>query len=251
MYTGWKSSEFLEGIELYGIQLPGRETRFRDTRLTDAVEAGKRVAAAMLPLIDKPYALFGHSMGALLAYETAHALAALGAPSPVALIVSARRAPQIPLRRPAAWNLSEKDFSLELRRLQGTPEEVLASPELMQLLGPQLRADFQMEETYIQPTGRSLLTCRVAGFRGLRDKDVTEQDLVAWQAVTSAEWSLEHALDDGHFYIHSHTWELIRRIRSLLDRGTNLASFGSAIRVCLFMIALIISARFVQGAYGV
>jgi medium-chain acyl-[acyl-carrier-protein] hydrolase len=132
------------------------------------------------------------------------------------LIVSARRAPQIPLRRAPTWDLGEADFVRELRRLQGTPEEILSNTELMQLFMPQLRSDFQMEETYLHPLDYPQLTCPIVAFGGLHDKDVTEPDLLSWNAVTRAGAKLQRVFNSGHFYIHTHTRELVREIKGVL-----------------------------------
>jgi surfactin synthase thioesterase subunit len=216
IFNDWRGRNSLRGIEIYAVQLPGRGARLREKPFTDAAAASQEIATALLPFTGRPYGLFGHSLGALLAYETAQRLADLGAPAPCVLIASARRAPQVSSRRQPTWNLAESEFLCELRRLQGTPEEILASKELLDLVLPQLRSDFQMEETYIHPSGYPTLTCPVVLFGGLDDQDVTESDLLAWNAVTCVGARLQRTFKAGHFYIHSNSADLIDEIASAL-----------------------------------
>jgi medium-chain acyl-[acyl-carrier-protein] hydrolase len=219
IFNEWRGRNSLRNVEIHGVQLPGRGPRLREKPFTEAAAASEGIASALLPFTGRSYALFGHSLGALLAYETAQRLASLGAPAPSVLIASARRAPQVPSRRTPTWNLAEKDFVSELRRLQGTPEEILASKELLDLLLPLLRADFQMEETYVHPSGYPPLTCPVVVLGGLGDPDVAESDLLAWDAVTRAGATLQHSFNAGHFYIHSNTAELIHEVATALPNG--------------------------------
>jgi medium-chain acyl-[acyl-carrier-protein] hydrolase len=157
------------------------------------------VAEALTPLLDKPFAFFGHSLGTLVAFEVARRLRELYSVAPVRMIVSAGAAPQVPRRKTPVHNLPEKEFLAELRRLNGTPLEILNHAELMEIMVPLLRADFAVYETY-QYTAAPTLNCPIAAFGGLRDERVRPADLAAWSAQTSGSFSLRMFPGD-HFFL--------------------------------------------------
>ncbi len=186
-------------VELCPIQLPGRETRLLEppyARLSPLVEA---VAEALTPLLDRPFAFFGHSLGTLIAFELARRLRELYSVSPVRLIVSAGAAPQLSHRGRPVHNLPEKEFFAELRRLNGTPLELLNHAELMEIMLPLLRADFAVYETY-QYSAAPALECPISAFGGLQDARVTRADLAAWSAQTNDAFSLQMFPGD-HFFL--------------------------------------------------
>ncbi|WP_019099833.1 thioesterase II family protein, partial [Pseudomonas putida] len=151
-----------------------------------------------------PYALLGHSLGALLAFELAHELQALGCPSPLALFACGTAAPT---RREdydgKDWREPKSDAELisELRELQGTPEEVLANAELMSLTLPTLRADFLLCGTYAYRQ-RPALQCPLHVLGGVDDR-ASEEQLQAWRKETQGDFSLQ-MFPGGHFFIHEH-----------------------------------------------
>ena len=188
-------------IEVCPIQFPGRATRLAETpfkRLSLLVQA---LAPAVVPLLDKPFAFFGHSLGALVAFELARQLRRQSDVQPVRLFVSAARAPQTPLRHRSIHALPEGEFLLELRRLNGIPGKVLQHAELMQLMLPMLRADFAVFETYAYST-EPPLDCCISSFGGLQDHRVTRGDLEAWRDQTSASFSLRLFPGD-HFFMNT------------------------------------------------
>lgn len=188
-------------IEVCPIQLPGRATRLTETpfnRLSPLVQA---LCPALVPLLDKPFAFFGHSLGALVAFELARQLRRQSGVQPVRLFVSAARAPQIPLRHRPIHALPEAEFLLELRRLNGIPGKVLQHAELMQLMLPMLRADFSVFETYVYST-EPPLNCCISSFGGLQDHRVTRDDLEAWRDQTNASFSLRMFPAD-HFFMNT------------------------------------------------
>ena len=123
MYLSWARS-MPAAVEVCPIQLPGREERFADAHFRQLEPLKSAVLEHLEPCLDKPFLLFGHSMGAIIAYEIAHALSSQGRP-PAHLIVSGQRAPHIPLSRPMSYHLPEAAFRERLRELKGTPEQVL------------------------------------------------------------------------------------------------------------------------------
>jgi len=186
-------------VEVCPVQLPGRVTRLMErpfTQLSPLVEA---LAQALVPLLDKPFAFFGHSLGALVSFELARRIRRQYGVHPVRLFVSAARAPQIPHRDAPIHTLPEKDFLAELRRLNGTPSEILDHEELMEIMLPLLRADFAVYETYVY-SAEPPLNCPISAFGGLQDRRVNNSDLDAWRAQTSVSFSLRMFPGD-HFFL--------------------------------------------------
>jgi medium-chain acyl-[acyl-carrier-protein] hydrolase len=186
-------------IEVCPIQLPGRGTRLTEppfTQLSCLVEA---LAPALVPLLDKPFAFFGHSLGALIGFELAREMRRQYGVHPVRLFVSAGRAPQIPHRAAPIHTLPDNQFLAELRRLNGTPRELLDHEELMAVMLPILRADFALYETYLYSTEPSL-NCPISVFGGLQDRRVKDSDLEEWRSQTSASFSLRMFPGD-HFFL--------------------------------------------------
>ncbi len=186
-------------IEVCPIQLPGRGTRLKEppfTKLSSLIEALTR---ALDPLLDKPFAFFGHSLGALIGFELARQIRRQYGVHPVRLFASAGRAPQIPHRALPIHTLPDNQFLAELRRLNGTPRELLDHEELMEVMLPILRADFALYETYLYST-EPPLNCPISAFGGLQDRRVSASDLEAWRSQTSASFSLRMFPGD-HFFL--------------------------------------------------
>lgn len=176
------------------------------------------IAEVLLPYLDKPFALFGHSMGAVVSFELARLLRRQYKREPLHLFVSGRRAPQIPSSQACIHTLPEVAFLDKLRRLNGTPTAVLENVELMQLLLPTLRADFAVIETYIY-AAEPPLSCPITVFGGLQDDEVGLDDLQAWRQHTNACFSLQLFPGD-HFFLHSAPELLLQSLaRTILDFG--------------------------------
>lgn len=206
-------------IEVCPIELPGRGRRLNEPSFTQLTPIAEEIGRSLLPYLDKPFALFGHSMGGLTSFEVARFLRRIHARSPIHLFVSGRRAPQIADSDPPIHTLPDADFIEELRRLNGTPEAVLANNELMQLLLPALRADFAVLETYVyQP--EAPLNCPITTFGGLQDPDVSYEMLEAWQQQTSNAFSTQMFLGD-HFFIHTAQSLLLQSIVQILNGTTD------------------------------
>lgn len=188
-------------VEVCPIELPGRGIRLKEppfTRLENLLQA---LSKALLPSLSKPFAFFGHSLGALVSFELARLLHRNHRFSPVHLFVSGHRAPQIPDPDPPIHALPEPAFLEELRRYNGTPEEVFNNTELMQLFLPTLRADFAVIETYVYaPSPR--LNCPITAFGGLQDWKASCHELEAWREQTNAAFSVQMFPGD-HFFVHS------------------------------------------------
>lgn len=199
-FRGWAEA-LPDGIEVCPVQPPGREGRIREERLRsmDAL-----VAALDEGLGDEldgaPHAFFGHSMGSVAAFELARRRRAAGRSEPQHLIASAHIAPPVPWREEPIWDLPNPRFKERLEELNGTPKEVLEHPELMELVEPLLRADFEINETYEYSPGEPL-TCPVTAVGGVGDDEVSREDLARWEEVTSGPFDL-HLLPGDHFFLN-------------------------------------------------
>jgi medium-chain acyl-[acyl-carrier-protein] hydrolase len=155
----------------------------------------------LLPWLDIPYAIFGHSMGALLAFECARKLRREGHPMPVWLFLSGRRAPDIQDDTKLLHSLSDREFVEELtRRYDGIPQEFLTNPELREVFLPILRADISVVESY-RYDDDAPLDCPITIFSGAKDASVNWNNLIAWKRQTRGRFAM-HVLPGGHFYPH-------------------------------------------------
>jgi medium-chain acyl-[acyl-carrier-protein] hydrolase len=159
------------------------------------------LALALSSLLDKPFAIFGHSLGALIGFELARQLRRQYGVNPVRLFVSAGRAPQVPRRDSPIHTLPAKEFLAEVRRLNGIPTELLEHEELMEIVLPLLRADFALYETY-EYSAEPPLNCPISTFGGLQDSKVSRRDLEAWRDETTASFSLR-MLPGDHFFLNA------------------------------------------------
>ncbi len=188
-------------IEVCPIQLPGRGTRLAEPPFTRLDALVQDLAQALLAHLDKPFAFFGHSMGALVSFELARYIRNRYGLSPIHLFVSGHSAPHIRRRDALIHILPESEFLEEVRRLNGMAQEVLENAELMQLLLPILRADFTVCETYVYQMDEPL-DCPISAYGSLQDKHVNQVDLAAWSDRTNASFSLRMFPGD-HFYINT------------------------------------------------
>jgi medium-chain acyl-[acyl-carrier-protein] hydrolase len=210
-FRGWAQAISADVEALY-VHLPGRESRLRDANVPDVSRLADEIAQAIAPFTDQPFALFGHSLGALIAFEVAHRLRNDGAPSPVRLFASASRAPQLPYPFPRLHTLEEDQFLQQINeRYDGSvPREVIEDAELRELVVPALRADFAALETYDHPA-HAALDCPISVFGGSRDRTLDSRALEAW-SVHSASGFHYRIVDGGHFFLQSARQQLIAAI---------------------------------------
>jgi len=188
-----------EPIDVRPVRLPGRETRLREAPYRRVASLVADAVRALEPLFDRPFALFGHSLGALLAFELAHRLREEGGPEPVHLFVSGRRAPHVPDPEPPLSLLPDERLVDELRRrYDGIPQAVVETPELLELFLPILRADCELLDTYAYAE-REPLQVPISAFTGADDRRVGPDDLAGWARHTSGAFRAR-VLPGGHFY---------------------------------------------------
>jgi medium-chain acyl-[acyl-carrier-protein] hydrolase len=214
IFQSWHMS-LPDHVEVRALQLPGRANRIREapfTRILPAIaEIGKH-----LPF-DAPFAFFGHSMGAVLAFEMARWLQRSGRSLPRCLFVSGRRAPQVLSDRAPIHQQSRDDFLASIVAMNGMPAGVQEHTELLRVVLPMLRADCELAETY-EYQSEPPLTCPITAIGGSDDDEACSGGLDGWQAQTAARFSV-HLLAGDHFYIHSAEGELLRILSGELSAG--------------------------------
>jgi len=211
MYAPWCHNP-PAGLDIRPVELPGRGSRIGEPFAQSLDALAEQLALELCGQVAPPYALFGHSMGGLVAYALAHALVGMGAVAPVALCISGTAAPgwrdvhrYRALREPAQL----KD---ELRHLNGMPEELLDNQELMDLVLPVLAADFRLCADW-KDAPRRPLACPIHVFGGKSDPCVSESALAAWEQQTVGHFSLE-MFDGDHFYLRRHQRVLLQRLQT-------------------------------------
>jgi surfactin synthase thioesterase subunit len=197
-YRDWGDSLPAE-VDVCAVQLPGRETRLREPPYARLGPLADALAGAMRPYLDRPFAIFGHSMGALLGFELARRLRATEAREPLLLVVSGHRAPHLPRARPPLHRLPKAELIEAIRDLHGTPDDVLRNSELLELVLPAIRADFAVCETYVHRAGPPL-ACRLVAFGGTGDELVSREELAAWRQHTQGSFAIS-MLPGDHFFL--------------------------------------------------
>jgi medium-chain acyl-[acyl-carrier-protein] hydrolase len=226
-YAGGSSAVFrswpkaLSAVDVRAVQLPGRGGRLRERPHTRVRELAVAACDGLLAHLDEPFALFGHSFGALVAFEVARELRRRRGPQPVHLFISARRGPRRPDPVPPLHGLPEARFLHEVQtRYGGIPDVVLQEPELLALLLPTLRADLEAVETYTYEP-EAPLDVPISAFGGLNDPWATLEDLEAWRDETRATFKLTR-FPGGHFYLESSEAPLLQEL------GAQLALAGAS-----------------------
>lgn len=210
------SNQLPAEIEVCPVQLPGRENRLGEPLFSRLSPLVQTLAQVLRPYLDRPFALFGHSMGALICFELAHQLRDRYKLNPVHLFVSGRRAPGLPNIEPLLYKLPEVDFVEEIRCLNGTPESVIQNAELMKIVLPILRADFALCETYVY-SSKNPLDCPISAFGGLDDGEVNYSDLVAWGKQTNSYFAPK-MFEGDHFFLQSKRSLILSAISHELSR---------------------------------
>lgn len=209
LYYSWIDA-LPEEVEICPIQLPGRGARFSEDPYSQISALIPSLAQAILPALNSPFALFGHSMGALISFELARYLRKRYGIQPELLMLSGHHAPHLP-RPPRLFSaLPDEQFIEAIRLYNGTPAAVLGNTELMNLVLPVLRADFSLCDSY-QYSDEEALACHILAYGGLQDPESNLQDLLAWRSQTSR--SLRVRIFPGdHFFIDSASGLLLQAL---------------------------------------
>jgi len=188
-------------VDVLPLQYPGRQDRRREGFIDNIAELADRISVALLSDVPAPFAFFGHSMGAVLAFEVARRLRDRSAVEPVALFLSGRRAPDRRRTDDDVHRRPDEGLLAELRRVAGTDPRVLADPELRAALLPVTRNDYRAIETYRYEPGPPL-DVPITVLIGDADPTSTVAEAAGWQAYTTAAFDLR-VFPGGHFYLDS------------------------------------------------
>jgi medium-chain acyl-[acyl-carrier-protein] hydrolase len=213
LFRPWRN-ELPSQIALYGVQLPGRDEHLGEACLNRLQPMVDAVVDGIAAMGDKPFAFFGHSMGALLAFETARSLRRRGLAQPGALFVSAMRAPSLLSEREPIHHLAGHEFIQKLMDLAGGIEKLppgadlmVREPELIALFQPVLRADIAAVDTY-EYRRDTPLECPITACYGLDDMQTDMNSVLQWRDETTGRFEA-YPLAGGHFFIHSKASELL------------------------------------------
>lgn len=216
-YAGGGSSSFRNweddlppGVEVWAVVPPGRENRFAEPSYRRLPPLAESLANAIEPHLGLPSIFFGHSLGALVAYEVACILQARGFSQPECLFVSGHRAPHLPVRCAPTHTLPDDRLAIAMGRLGGMSEEILRNPELMEVLLPTIRSDLEVAETYSYVPHESL-RCPMAACGGDSDPSVNGAELAAWREHTRSSF-VRRVFPGGHFYLHQARSDLLAAI---------------------------------------
>jgi medium-chain acyl-[acyl-carrier-protein] hydrolase len=199
MFRDWARA-LPDEVGVYGIQLPGRESRMLEPAIGELGAVLAQLQPAILPYLNVPFAFFGHSMGAVMSWELARSLKAAGRATPVHLFVSGSR----PLPVAELWltgfeSFSDAELADEMRKLNGTPEEVMADADLLSLVLPGFRSDLSLLAKYRYQPGESL-DCPATVFGGDQDPVVPADELGGWAELTTGDVQVR-VLAGDHFFL--------------------------------------------------
>jgi surfactin synthase thioesterase subunit len=215
LFTEW-ARELGPGVEVIPAQLPGHGNRRAEVPLANI----HGLAQPFLELVTTGgptlVALFGHSMGALVAFELARQMQCSGC-APLCLFASAFRAPQLPDRGPPLHTLTDDEFLAKVADMNGTPEELLCDRHLMRQYLPVFRADFIACETYVYEPAPPLMS-PITVLGGADDPEVSREELLAWYSQTTGQFTVE-ILEGDHFFIRTSRKEVLRHVRLGLEQA--------------------------------
>lgn len=214
IFRSWRKA-IPGAVELVAVQLPGREYRFAEPLLTRMGEIAPAVAELLPPLLDRPFAFFGHSMGALLGFDVIRLLRARGLRQPELLIASGRNAPQFRWRDAGIQALPDDEFIAAVRDYNGTPEALLAEESMRELWLPRLRADLSISATYEYAEQRPL-ECPIVVMFGEEDDLVSEAGLRGWLVHTTGRVRF-FRYPGGHFFLHSAERLVLAKVNAELE----------------------------------
>jgi surfactin synthase thioesterase subunit len=217
-YNQWR--QFLDPtIEYRSIELAARGRRMREPNyntIDDAVEDVFNIIKNELS--QGPYALFGHSMGSMIAFELAYKIKKNNLPMPIHIFFSGRAAPQIPRdKKRTLHHLADEEFKKQLLEMGGTPKEFFDHPELLEVFLPLLKGDFRLTETYIHPKKDAPLDVDMTVFSGKQDEDSTEE-VEAWRVHAGRNCDI-HYFEGGHFFIHDEPKQVVDIVNNAIRKA--------------------------------
>ncbi|KOV68808.1 hypothetical protein ADK64_07260 [Streptomyces sp. MMG1121] len=212
-FRGWQALAGPE-VAVVAVQLPGRENRWREEPATRAADVVEDLAPALAARLDRPYLVFGHSMGALLGYEAARALGNRFGLWPLGVVASACRAPDDQGEPTGTAGLSDRELVAELAAEGFVPEQAVGNDKLVSLLARPLRADLTLCDRYLPPATDPVLPCPVHAWRGRDDLGVTDEHSRRWSAWSAAPAGVRR-FTGGHLYHLDRPDEVVDALRRL------------------------------------
>lgn len=214
-FTTW-SKGMPADVEVCPIQPPGRESRLREPPITRIPQLVAQSMEVLTPLLDRPFALFGHSVGALIVFELARQLRRQGACTPEWLFTSGHPAPDLPQRRPAVSHLTPPEFWRAMRDHFAMDPILLDSEDMKSFLYPGLRADYELVETYVYEEDLPF-DFPLSVFGGSQDPETTDFELREWQKHTTSSFS-KRILEGDHTFIKTAREALVRELAQDLEQ---------------------------------
>ncbi|GHI04331.1 thioesterase [Streptomyces cellostaticus] len=222
LYRNWPA-ELPDTWDVRLLDAPGHGLLLDQPRITDAGRLADFLLRSIEPELTCPYALFGHSMGALVAYEITRRVVDQGLPLPVWVGVSARSAPQLTGHRSGYHEMPDAELRTRLKRLGGTPDEVFADPDLWALFNPIIRADLRLVENWRPAPDTGPLPVTLSAYAGGEDHSASPPRMTGWEEHTEHFLGLR-VFDGGHFYFQDDPGPLLRQIER--DATTALDAAG-------------------------
>lgn len=212
-FSAWKNVT-PKGLAFNGLELPGHGKRVREPLLTNYSDMVDDLMEQVEIPVDLPYVIYGHSLGALLAYHIVQRIQERGDKLPMYLVVSGRRGPSVELTNREKYKLPQKEFFNMLKRDSACPREVLEDPEMLEYFEPILRADYEASETYVHPE-TPMLRVPILAMVG-DDEEATLEELKAWQVETSTPIVVKQ-FQGNHFFIFDKKEKVMRLLARTLQ----------------------------------
>jgi len=200
-------------VELIALQPPGRGSRMSEAPHAQMQPLVAELMSVFAGITERPYVLFGHSLGSRVAFEVTLQCQLKGIPLPARFIASGSRAPHLPKRKLPIHDLPDAQFVEALRELDGTPEEILNNSELLQWLLPLLRADFRIADQHLAP--RRALNCPLTVLAGTEDETVSPPEAEAWRELTTGDFDI-HWVTGGHFFVERNREWVLEKVNTLV-----------------------------------
>ncbi|WP_395424703.1 thioesterase II family protein [Streptococcus suis] len=213
-----KWGKLFSNIRLYAVQYPGRENRMSEEPIKDFDILLNEVFKNLIKIIDddRPYYLFGHSLGTKLVYELTLRIMNDSMKKPSGIIVSGGKAPCFKEENPI-YHLDDIDFIKGINRYSGTPEEIIQNIEIMKIFLPMLRADFMIDETY-QRKEIEKIDIPILGLMGTDDKELKIEELKKWEEYTTKDFKYRY-IEGGHMFINTNTELVAKEISSFINEN--------------------------------
>lgn len=198
-YKPW--AEYHKGVTTYPVELPGKATRMRETFITHYERLVPDIAKAIDAEVgETTFSLFGHSLGAIMAFKTAFILETLYKRKPATLIVAGRHAPQDDFKDPYQTYMGDDKLVEELKRVNGTPKDILANEEILKVLLPSIKNDYKLNESFDYKD--EMLNTPIVAHVSNHDPDANPDQMERWKLVTKGDFKIKQ-FEGDHFFVHS------------------------------------------------